>query len=389
VIQEEKKPRNCYATPRDPRVCMITGLFEYLTCFPQVLEDPDGPLFPGSDQSGRFSEILKCVLFDNEVELNAMGFECEDIGTHSIRKGGTTYLSSGTTAGPSASSINVRGNWSQGDVRDVYMLWALAGDQYCGRILSGLPVLSSDFALLYPDFIKVEKGTTRDEFEANKIEVDGKAASIVASIFGVCVSASMQKFLRVGMACSLHHREELDRLYPANAMIRTTMLYTEADVLDMAQYVKVAKVGEDVFAERVTGIPPHVIQQCLLEELKSKIDSLVPQFCEKLEEQLDRRTFNGVISEERMKAMIDASNTGVQEQLRLLFNKATVVLLKRQEAMAIIHHFQKVLCAFQTRGSVCGRTATESCAAYHQTGNFHTVPLRLCGSIGVVEIQSS
>jgi hypothetical protein len=119
---------------------MITGLFEYLTCFPQVLEDPDGPLFPGSDQSGRFSEILKCVLFDNEVELNAMGFECEDIGTHSIRKGGTTYLSSGTTAGPSASSINVRGNWSQGDVRDVYMLWALAGDQYCGFATSTLPV---------------------------------------------------------------------------------------------------------------------------------------------------------------------------------------------------------------------------------------------------------
>jgi hypothetical protein len=55
------------------------------------------------------------------------------------------------------------------------MLWTLAGDQYCERVLSGLPVMSGDFALLYPDFIKVERGTTVQQFEANEREEEVNA----------------------------------------------------------------------------------------------------------------------------------------------------------------------------------------------------------------------
>jgi hypothetical protein len=85
---------------------------------------------------------------------------------------------------------------------------------------------------------------------------------------------------------TIERREELDRLYPANVMIRTTKLHTAAEVLTMAQYVKVAKIGEDVFAERATGIPPHVIHTCLLEELKTKIDTLFLSFALNLKSNL-------------------------------------------------------------------------------------------------------
>ena len=102
-------------------------------------------------------------------------------------------------------------------------------------------------------------------------------------------------------------------------MVRATLLYTSTEVQELSQFVKVAKRGEDVYAERVTGIPPHVIQTCLLEELTAKVDCLVPTICSKMEAQLDARTFNGVISEARMRLLIKESQQGLQEKVgRLL-----------------------------------------------------------------------
>ena len=57
--------------------------------------------------------------------------EVEDmIGTHSIiRKGATTYASSGSTASSSSSvAINNQGGLTLGTVRDIYMLYEKAGN---------------------------------------------------------------------------------------------------------------------------------------------------------------------------------------------------------------------------------------------------------------------
>ena len=85
-------------------------------------------------------------------ELLELGYEPNDIGVHSIRKGAGTYASSGTTAAPSSVSVNNRGGWTLEGVRDVYMLYERAGDQYVGRILSGMNVLSAKFGASAPDF---------------------------------------------------------------------------------------------------------------------------------------------------------------------------------------------------------------------------------------------
>ena len=53
------KPRHCYANPEDYSVCPITAIFEYLCCFPDVLQDPDGLLFTGSQQDEQFRNTLK------------------------------------------------------------------------------------------------------------------------------------------------------------------------------------------------------------------------------------------------------------------------------------------------------------------------------------------
>ena len=109
------------------------------------LQDQDSLLFPGSEQNNRFRKILKRHLEKHRGDLD--GYEVEDIGTHSIRKGATTFASIGLTASPSHVAIKYCGGWTLGTVRDFYMLYEKAGDHFVSKILAGFPVLQSHFVV--------------------------------------------------------------------------------------------------------------------------------------------------------------------------------------------------------------------------------------------------
>ena len=182
----KKQPRHCYSNPFDCCLDGVLALFEYLVCFPEILTTQDGPLFPGPEESQtkRFSKILRAVLISHEAEVNAMEYEVSDISIHSYRKGGSTYASSGTTAAPSGISVNLRGGWSMGGVRDVYFLYEKAGDQYIGRLLAGLNVYSPEFAVSEPEFTPVSDGISQQELEELQKEIDIKVEDTLHQIFG-------------------------------------------------------------------------------------------------------------------------------------------------------------------------------------------------------------
>ena len=48
------KARHVYTNPEDFAVCPITALFEYMCVNPDIIQNPDGPLFPGANQEDRF-----------------------------------------------------------------------------------------------------------------------------------------------------------------------------------------------------------------------------------------------------------------------------------------------------------------------------------------------
>ena len=68
------------------------------------------------------------------------------------RKGSASYCAAGTIAPPSQSSIDNRGGWSQGKIKDVYQHYIETGDEYVGRTVCGLPRHSVEFAILPPHF---------------------------------------------------------------------------------------------------------------------------------------------------------------------------------------------------------------------------------------------
>ena len=117
---DAKYLRHIYANPHVPLVCPVLALSMYLSSCFNTTQGRDSFLFPGNEQSVRFGRILATVLKENVDAVSQMGYTLGDIGTHSIRKGAVSYLSS-PPGGPPAASICIRAGWTMGKVRDIYI----------------------------------------------------------------------------------------------------------------------------------------------------------------------------------------------------------------------------------------------------------------------------
>ena len=96
------------------------------------------------------------VIKDNIDEFKALGVDENTLSSHSCRKGAITIVSSGCTVSPPMASIFLRAGWSMGDVKDRYIHYEKAGDQFCGRSVTGISSMKEEFASspVYWDFTK-------------------------------------------------------------------------------------------------------------------------------------------------------------------------------------------------------------------------------------------
>jgi len=87
-------------------------------------------LFKRLDPYPKFSKGLRKYLEDNETAFNNLGLDIDEIGSHSSRKGAAIYCSTGSTISPSMTSICLRTGWSMGYVKEKYINYKKAGNQY-------------------------------------------------------------------------------------------------------------------------------------------------------------------------------------------------------------------------------------------------------------------
>ena len=147
--EQQAYSRHIYANPYDPDICAISALAKYLlSCFPPKA---DGMLFDKKSYQ-RFQKYLQNIVKANKENIERMGYDLYDIGVHSIRKGAATFCCSGTTDAPQIASICNRAGWTMGKVKDVYIKYGAAGDQYVGRVVAGLPTQKASFACSQPLF---------------------------------------------------------------------------------------------------------------------------------------------------------------------------------------------------------------------------------------------
>ena len=113
----------------------------------------DSKLFSGDNHYKRFTSYLEKILEKHSKESERdFGVGVKDVGSHSIRKGAVTYVSSSATCSPPQVATNIRAGWTMGVVQDTYLQYEAAGDQYVGRVVSRLPICSSKFSILSPQF---------------------------------------------------------------------------------------------------------------------------------------------------------------------------------------------------------------------------------------------
>jgi hypothetical protein len=143
--------RHLFCNPFNKYVCPVFALSLWLTSNEEMTMS-DGPLFPGSNQQLWFNKLFRSFLNEHSQLIHACGCDPDLRGVHSFRKEALTFLSSGSTAGPTSGAIHQWTGWSQGKVNDTYILFERAADQVIGWILAGLNIHQHTCSVLSPRF---------------------------------------------------------------------------------------------------------------------------------------------------------------------------------------------------------------------------------------------
>lgn len=309
--EESKYPRHIFANPVDPIVCPVLSLAFYMTaCFESVSATDSCLLFPGGQQESRFSRILKNILNEHKAEVNAFGFEVDEIGTHSIRKGASSYLTS-LPGGPPAAASSLRGGWTMGNVKDRYFKYQEAGDQYVGRCLALLPMLSVDLATS-PPFFDIPPGGDYEE------KINGIVTlqfSSFDNVFG------FERLLRMCLASLVyHHRWVFGRVNPNHCIVASSHVYRSAATLKVFDDVPhpIVKVShpwnDDV--NKFSGIPPHAALLQELAGIRSNQVQLIDGFVDKVKVALvDCGVTGGQITETHLQRLFDKLRDDLKENL--------------------------------------------------------------------------
>ena len=209
-----------------------------------------------------------------------MGYRHGEIGTHSIRKGAVSYMSS-LPGGPPVASICIRAGWTMGKVKDIYMRYVTSGDQFVGRCLCLSPILSTEFAASPP------------YFENDRLEwVDAlrrRQFKMVALVNG------MEKLTCMCLASIVYHYEWLVNILGRNHTFLISSVVHRNEVVDnYRESVKVTHPWNDS-DHHYSGIPTHVAvlqdlamvknaQQQLLRDQQQMVGNFVAQTRHLLEE---------------------------------------------------------------------------------------------------------
>jgi integrase len=270
--ERKRDPRHIYANPKCPQICPILSLGIYLICLPPHIGQKK--LFPGEKQYDRYRKFLLRHLTEYDMQtsdLTARGIEPSDIGTHSIRKGSTSYCASGTTSGPPSIATQLRAGWSLPGVQDTYYRYEKAGDMHVGRTVTGLKPDTISFGILPPFFIT--------------------EPPIVHEMLRSCFPSTPDRLNRVTLFCMaslIYHRNYLRRELPTDHPLFYTPLYADNNKLEMLSQLIECRLQEKDDPIVSTGIPFTVSFLVAMNKLQDGLKSIVPAVKEVVNSGFDR-----------------------------------------------------------------------------------------------------
>ena len=293
-------PWHMYANASNPEICIFLALARYIFTFPEVISN-GAAIFEGDGQYGRYGRNMQNFYQEHVIELRDFGYEPGNLGTHSSRKGVASMITGGCTVCPPIISICLRVGWSYGTVKERYLKYEAAGDQYVGRCASGANQMSKEFGSSPPyfDFTELEN-------EEERIVLKDEIYKWVKDRIVFCDKVPPETFeLIIVLFASIcfHYQHMYDHLSPS-CPLRGSMFFK--NVPSKFLTVSVVKYPWNATSETppLTGIPPHVVLLNDMEKASQQLSSLRQQLKEDLNGMLDERGIGG--NEFHTNAILDA-----------------------------------------------------------------------------------
>jgi hypothetical protein len=273
-------PRHVYANPINPVICPILALAVqvFSTSFLPGNESKERfKLFHGKAQEKRFQNIIRSALDKmDESQAAQLGAKPGEIASHSTRKGAASYCSS-MVSGPSITQVFLRAGWSLGQIQDRYLFSGNGGDQFTGRVLSGLNNTDQSFKTLPPYFTSTDSIPTLQQWG----QILPNYKDYPHAFKYVC------NFL----LCSLSYHESFLRSH----LLPTHPLFNS--YLFASGYINTIKslITVDSPIVKVTGIPAHLIIATEVSKVNENLNrqsQLIIEKCEQLPVELEEKIMN-------------------------------------------------------------------------------------------------
>ena len=252
---ERLSEKNIFANPYDWRLCFWTGLCIWISLRGEEKLKGNSKLFltkgvkDGTASANYCEQLISVVAPHKEEVENHM--EEKRLNAYSFRKGSSTYAVAGTTVPPSLNSIARRGEWSIGKVLDCYWHFGSVGDQYLGRVLSGLDANSDQFDTLPPHW-NMTNPMKNDDIKSGMDIMFGGILEEHQCFVPILVRS---------FACFVYHsnslREQMTKI-PGHHFNNISILHhLNRQLLDRLKTLVTLDPTDGVMTV-TTGIPPHI-----------------------------------------------------------------------------------------------------------------------------------
>ena len=280
-------PWHVYANPKNPHICPVLALARYIFCYPEVLKG-DVPLFDGTSQYGRYAARMRDLYLDLELDLDDMGIEAANLGSHSARKGVGSMVAAGCTVSPPIVSLCLRAGWKLGGVKDKYLFRENAGDMYVGRCASGHDVDSKEFAIsqAYFDYSELNP----EEEAKMKLRIKEHLRSRLPG--SSTIPKSAWRLAHYCFAAICYSQKTLHEDLHDECPLRNAAVFRDIPE-DITKFAQVRySWNKTTKTPKLTGIPPHVVQLAKLERLERKVDSMEEKIMKRMKDEMDKRGFS-------------------------------------------------------------------------------------------------
>jgi hypothetical protein len=356
--------RHVFANPLNPVVCPILSLGVLLLCKPFRVVGGQQQVFEGNRSECRFSEILRGVL-DNLPEANylLLGANKDDIGTHSARKGSSTFVL-GMIGGPTPVQVFLRAGWSLGNVKDRYLFSGEGGDQLSGRCVSGLPITDDAFATLPPHFS-----------ESVLLSIEAESWSSIVPGFGN-YSHNFKTVMPYLIASVVFHQDWLKSNLSASHPLFLSRLFTDGHATRLKPHVLLGVGVCEKTGLTASGVPHHLVishnLQDLQRELRNEMECLKRKFEEYNSDLSDKinELPNKLTSTIRSNFEISGAVAVTRQDIESLFNEL------RQEMRTFRHDSSRIGESVTANDAPPARTTETNSAfsTFHWNGQLHMVP---------------